>query len=281
MTISPWTILYAVLTLGVLGGAFGGVLAVASRIFAVERDPRIEEIQSTLPGANCGGCGFAGCASCAEAIASGAAPVNACPVCSGEQTTAIAAIMGVEVAPAERRVAFVRCAGGSRAGRKYDYIGLADCQAAVKIAGNGPLECAYGCLGFGSCVKACKFDALHINALGAAEVDRDKCTLCRQCMDACPRHLIIDIPSAADVVVPWASLDKGAAAKNNCAASCIACKLCEKNCPQDAIHVIDNVAVIDYTKCTSCGTCVAKCPRKVLLDIHEDGKVAPVAQAGD
>ncbi len=281
MTISPWTILYAVLTLGVLGGAFGGVLAVASRIFAVERDPRIEEIQSTLPGANCGGCGFAGCASCAEAIASGAAPVNACPVCSGEQTTAIAAIMGVEVTPAERRVAFVRCAGGSRAGRKYDYIGLADCQAAVKIAGNGPLECAYGCLGFGSCVKACKFDALHINALGAAEVDRDKCTLCRQCMDACPRHLIIDIPYAADVVVPCASLDKGAAAKNNCAASCIACKLCEKNCPQDAIHVIDNVAVIDYTKCTSCGTCVAKCPRKVLLDIHEDGKVAPVAQAGD
>ena len=85
---------------------------------------------------------------------------------------------------------------------------------------------------------------------------------------------------AADVVVRCASQDKGAVARNNCAASCIGCKLCEKNCPQDAIHVIDNVAVIDYTKCTSCGVCVEKCPRKVLLDIHEDGKVAPVAKAG-
>ena len=280
MTVSPLTILYAVLTLGVLGGGFGAILAFASKIFAVEKDQRIEEIHATLPGANCGGCGFAGCAACAEAIVSGAAPVNACPVCSGEQTSAIAAIMGVEVEPAERRVAFVRCAGGDRANKKYDYIGLPDCQAAARIAGNGPLECAYGCLGFGSCVAACPFDAIHINALGAAEVDRDRCTLCRQCMDACPRHLITDIPYAADIVVPCASLDKGAAAKENCAASCIGCKLCEKNCPSGAVHVIDNLAVIDYARCTSCGTCVEKCPRKVLVDIHEDGKVVPVAQAG-
>ena len=280
MTVNPMTILYAVLTLGVLGGGFGAILAVASKIFAVEKDPRIEEIQGILPGANCGGCGFAGCSACAESIVSGAAPVNACPVCSGEQTTAIAAIMGVEVALAERRVAFVRCNGGTRSNKKYDYIGLMDCQAAVKIAGNGPLDCAFGCLGFGSCVAACAFDAIHINAGGVAEVDRDKCTLCRRCMDACPRHLITDVPYAADVVVRCASQDKGAVARNNCAASCIGCKLCEKNCPQDAIHVIDNVAVIDYTKCTSCGVCVEKCPRKVLLDIHEDGKVAPVAKAG-
>ena len=58
MTVNPMTILYAVLTLGVLGGGFGAILAVASKIFAVEKDPRIEEIQGILPGANCGGCGF-------------------------------------------------------------------------------------------------------------------------------------------------------------------------------------------------------------------------------
>ena len=59
---------------------------------------------------------------------------------------------------------------------------------------------------------------------------------------------------------------------------CIGCKLCEKNCPSDAIHVVDNVAVIDYSKCTSCGTCVSKCPRKVILNIHDNGKVTPVVQ---
>lgn len=272
------TIVYAVLTLGVLGALFGAVLAVASKVFEVQKDPRIEEIQGILPGANCGGCGFAGCAACAEAIAGGKAPVNACPVCSGEQTTAIAAIMGVEVTAAERRVAFVKCNGGTRANKKYEYIGIPDCLAATKIAGNGPLECAYGCLGFGSCVAACKFDAIHINANGVAEVDREKCTLCRQCMEVCPRHVIIDIPYAADVVVRCASKEKGAVAKNSCAASCIGCKLCEKNCPSDAIHVVDNVPAIDYTKCTSCGTCASKCPRKVILNIHDNGKVTPVVQ---
>ena len=271
------SVVYAVLVLGVLGCLFGGGLAMASKVFAVEKDPRVEEIQNTLPGANCGGCGFAGCAACAAAIASGAAPVNACPVCSGEQTSAIAAIMGVEVTAAARQVAFVKCAGGNRAGRKYEYVGIDDCVGAIKIAGNGPLECAYGCLGFGNCVRACAFDAIHINDIGVAEVDREKCTHCGKCLAACPRNLIVSIPYAADIMVSCASKDKGAAARNNCSVSCIACRLCEKNCPHDAIHVVDNVAVIDYDKCTSCGTCVTKCPRKVLVNIHDDGKVVPVA----
>ena len=168
------SVVYAVLVLGVLGCLFGGGLAMASKVFAVEKDPRVEEIQSTLPGANCGGCGFAGCAACAAAIASGAAPVNACPVCSGEQTSAIAAIMGVEVTAAARQVAFVKCAGGNRAGRKYEYVGIDDCVGAMKIAGNGPLECAYGCLGFGNCVRACAFDAIHINDIGVAATANPK-----------------------------------------------------------------------------------------------------------
>ena len=149
----------------------------------------------------------------------------------------------------------------------------------MKIAGNGPLECAYGCLGFGSCVKACAFGALSINEYGVAEVDREKCTLCRKCMEACPRHLIVEVPYAADIMMRCSSKDKGAVSKKNCAVSCIGCKLCEKNCPSDAIHVVDNVAAIDYTKCTSCGTCVTKCPRKVLMNIHDDGKVVPVVKA--
>jgi ferredoxin len=210
----------------------------------------------------------------------GQAPVNACPSCSGDRTARIAAVMGVSVQATVRQVAFVRCSGGDRAGHKFDkYVGIDDCIGAMKIAGNGILDCASGCLGLGSCTKACKFDAIHINSHGVAEVDREKCTSCMQCAKACPKKLIVAIPYASDIVVPCANQEKGALAKAHCGVSCIGCKLCEKNCPSQAITVTNNVASIDYDKCTSCGTCVAKCPRKLIVDIHDNGKVAPVVSA--
>lgn len=275
-------IVYALLVLGVLGGVFGLVLAVASKVFEVKTDPRLAEIQDALPGANCGGCGYAGCAACAKAILEGKAPVNACPSNTGERTARIAAVMGVEVKSVERRVAFVRCSGGDRAGHKFEkYVGLADCVAAMKVSGNGPLDCAFGCLGLGSCVAACKFGAIHINDHGVAEVDPDKCTCCKQCIAACPRKVIVTRPYAVDIVIPCANKEKGVLAKTHCAISCIGCKLCEKNCPSGAITVNKNVAVIDYDKCTSCGICVTKCPRKLIVNIHDIGKVAPVTAGGE
>ena len=271
-------IFYAVLTLGILSAVFGLILAVASKVFEVKSDPRLDLLLDCLPGANCGGCGYAGCAGCASAILEKKAPVNACPSCSGLQTSRIAAIMGVEVKAVERRVAFVRCSGGEQAGHKFErYMGIQDCVAITKVSGNGTLDCAFGCLGGGSCVAACKFDAIHINDRGVAEVDRDKCTCCMQCAKACPRKIIVSMPYAVDVVLPCANHEKGAAAKAHCAISCIGCRLCEKNCPAGAITVTNNVARIDYDKCTSCGICVTKCPRKLITDIHATGKVEPVA----
>ena len=129
-------IFYALLTLGVLGGGFGLILAVASKVFEVKSDPKLALILDCLPGANCGGCGYPGCAGCAAAIAAKKAPVNACPSCSGLQTSRIAAVMGVEVQTVERRVAFVRCNGGERAGHKFErYVGIEDCVAAMKVSG--------------------------------------------------------------------------------------------------------------------------------------------------
>lgn len=98
-------------------------------------------------------------------------------------------IMGQEAPSGERKVAFVRCNGGTNAAKRYEYVGVKDCLSATKVAG-GPLECQFGCLGFGSCVSACQFGAMSIGPNGAAVVDPDKCTDCMACAKACPRHLI-------------------------------------------------------------------------------------------
>ena len=187
-------VVFAVAVLGILGAIFGLVLAVASKIFEVKKDPREEAILGLLAGANCGGCGYPGCGGCAAAILAGDAPVTACAPAGAENAAAIAKILGLEAPTGERQVAFVRCTGGVNAKKRFDYVGVKDCISATKVAG-GPLECAFGCLGFGSCVAACQFGAMSIGPGGTAVVDPDKCTNCGACMKACPRKLIVSVPA--------------------------------------------------------------------------------------
>ena len=145
------------------------------------------------------------------------------------------------------------------------YGGSLEFVLASLLLGGGPNACAYGCLGFGSCVKACPFGAMSIQD-GVAHVDHELCVGCMKCAEACPKNLIIKVPYAAQVTVPCNSQEKGAALRKYCDVGCIGCKICEKACEHDAIHVVDNLARIDYTKCTSCGQCVAKCPRHLIQD---------------
>ena len=260
------TVLFAIAILGIMGAVFGLVLAIASKVFAVETDERLAPMTEALPGANCGGCGFTGCAAYAQAVIDGKAKIGLCAAGGQPAADTMAKIMGQEAVEAERMVAMVRCRHKDIK-PKGEYHGLQSCLSATKVAGKGPNQCEYGCIGFGDCAAACKFGAMKVID-GCAIVDADRCTGCMACAAACPKGLILKVPFEADIIVACSSRDKGAETRKYCDIGCIGCHICEKNCPNDAIHIMDNVAVIDHTKCDSCGICAEKCPRHLIADMN-------------
>ena len=268
-------IVIAIVILGGLGLIFGLVLAAASKIFYVETDPRLDQLNECLPGANCGGCGFAGCGAYAEAVLKGEAPVGKCASGGNEAAKAMAAIMGVEAGEVTRKVALVRCSGARTydaegnltqgAKMKATYEGFHDCLAASRVGGSGPLSCKFGCLGYGSCTKVCKYGAISVKN-GVAVVDEDLCVGCMACAQVCPRKIITAVEPSQNVIIACTSLAKGAVTNRACTIGCIGCGKCMKNCPSGAITITNNLAQIDSSKCTNCGECAKVCPKGLIKD---------------
>lgn len=260
-------IILAALVVGGTGLVIAVLLGVASEKFKVPVDEKEIAVRECLPGNNCGGCGYAGCDGLAKAIAAGEAPVGACPVGGAAVGAQIAEIMGVEAGTAEKKVAFVKCAGTcEKAKTKYIYSGNEDCVSAASVPGGGPKACEFGCVGFGSCVKVCDFDAIHV-VDGIAVVNPENCVSCGKCVATCPKSLIELIPyisSKENVKVHCSSKGFGKPVKEVCSTGCIGCKMCTRVCETGAITVENNIAHIDYSKCTNCGACAEKCPSKII-----------------
>lgn len=176
--------------MGVFGVVIGIILAAASKVFYVYVDPLVEAVDEALPGANCGGCGLPGCSSNAEAIVAGKAAPNSCVAGGSDLTEIIAGIMGVSVEAKEPDIAKPGCTYGvDDADLKYLYNGIKDCRAASLLSG-GMKVCEVGCLGLGTCAKACPFDAITMGPDNLPVVDEEKCTGCGTCEKVCPKHII-------------------------------------------------------------------------------------------
>jgi Na+-translocating ferredoxin:NAD+ oxidoreductase RNF subunit RnfB len=267
MTIVLITGIFALILAFVLGVALGFF----KDFFAVEVDPMVAKVRSSLPGANCGACGFPGCDGYAAAVAARSTELNRCAPGGKAVAEALGALMGVSTT-AENVVAVLACQGTrDHAPLKGEYLGVQTCRAA-KISAGGTKLCAWGCLGFGDCVAVCQFDAIHMGEDGLPHVDYDTCTGCGKCIAECPQQILKAVPKdrLGSIVVCSNRNPIKPMVKKTCDVGCIKCEICVKNCPEKCITMVNGIPEVDYAKCTSCGICVQKCPTKVFKMIETD-----------
>ena len=243
------------------------LIVVLSKVCKVEEDARIGQVNELLAGANCGGCGYPGCSGFAKALVEGNAELSACGQTSCENVKKIADILGVDAGSGVETVVVVGCIGGDQCNNDYQYVGEKDCLSQNILMG-GCKSCKEGCLGDGTCAKACPYGAIKVEN-GVAHVDVELCRSCGVCINTCPKSLMKRVPKNAKVYIACSSHCRGKEVMGQCKVGCIASGICAKNCPSGAITMVNNLPVIDYTKCTNCGLCLEKCPRKCIKYIHE------------
>lgn len=266
-------IVYAVISLSAIGMTAAVVLYFVAQKFKVIEDPRIDDVEGILPGANCGGCGFAGCRAFAEGIvkAGNLEGLN-CPVGGNTTMSEIAKVLGLEVEEKDPLIAVLRCNGScENAPKKIIYDGPATCAFAHNLY-SGESGCPYGCLGLSDCVLSCKFDALYLDEkTGLPVVVEDKCVACGACVKACPRGIFELRPKGKKgrrIYVCCINQEKGAPAKKNCEVACIGCGKCVKACAFDAITLVNNLAYIDAEKCKLCRKCAPECPTNAIHELN-------------
>ena len=255
-------VLFAVAVVTVIGAVAGFGLSIASAAMAVPKNEKAEEIASALPGANCGSCGFSGCTAYAEAIANGEAEAGLCTPGGADTATMLSEILGIQV-DTSVKFGYVGCKGCSESS-KLNYMGVNTC-AAANMMYKGPTTCSFGCIGLGDCISACDYGAIAVEN-GVATVKTELCRGCGKCAVACPKNLIsIKTPSKKRIaIIKCSNTDKGKAVKDVCANGCISCTKCVKECRFDAIHMENNLPVVDSEKCLGCGKCAIACPCNVI-----------------
>ncbi|NLM92687.1 MAG: Fe-S cluster domain-containing protein [Bacteroidales bacterium] len=265
--------LFSVVSLGAIGAISAIILFLVAQKFKVIEDPRIDIVADKLPGANCGGCGYAGCRALAEAIVKAESLDGlSCPPGGNAVLADIAAVLGLEASEQEPMIAVLRC-NGSRENSppKVKYDGAMTCSFAHSLF-SGEGGCPYGCLGCGDCVEACQFDAMYMDPVtGLPVILDDKCVACGACVKACPRNIIeMRKKGKKDrrIFVSCVNKEKGGVARKNCEVACIGCGKCVKECKFEAITMVDNLAYIDFNKCTLCRKCVPVCPTNAIHELN-------------
>ncbi|MCL2210053.1 MAG: RnfABCDGE type electron transport complex subunit B [Treponema sp.] len=256
-------IIISVVSVTALGFICSSILSVVSKLMYVKIDERIALLTEIMPGANCGACGYPGCSGYASALVTDNAKTNLCTPGGAAVLAKISSILGVEAGSIESKIAVVSCKGDCKTQKKKsEYRGLQSCAAAKQLY-SGENSCAFGCLGYGDCRTVCPSGAICMEN-NLARIIPALCTGCGICVKTCPNKLITIESADRSVFILCKNIEKGAVTRKKCSSGCIACTKCVRECPEQAISMKDNLAVIDYDKCSDCRRCVEVCMTKCI-----------------
>ena len=266
------SIIIPVISLSLVALILAIIILIVSKTFHVDEDPLVGTVTELLPGVNCGACGYPGCGNLAEVLVKSRDPSKVCPVGGKALAEQIGQTLGIKMAEAKSVTCTVICQGCYKNAKPTaEYKGIQDCWAATQIY-NGPKLCPFACVGLGSCISSCKYNALKL-VDGLIVVNHDRCTGCGACVQTCPKKvLIMHEKKEKRYVVACRSIDKGAVTRKYCSVGCIGCMKCQKACEAEAIAVENFCSIIDQSKCTSCGACISECPVNSIV-LFNDLKV--------
>lgn len=160
LTGGKMTILLAIITFTFLGSFLGFILGISSKIFKSYDNPLLDEVESMLPGLQCGQCGFVGCKPAAEALVANKVNVDICPPGGSALSSLLAKKLSLPVLvqeSIESRVAFID---------------------------------VDNCIGCSKCFRICPTDAIVGASRQQHTVIKDACIACKKCVDICPTECI-------------------------------------------------------------------------------------------
>ena len=151
---------------------------------------------------------------------------------------------------------------------------MTSCRAAALISGGGK-GCSWGCLGLADCQVVCNFDAIHMDEHGLPVVDEAKCTACGDCVNVCPKQLFSIHVVSHRLWVACKNQLAGDLAEADCEVACTACGRCAADAPAGLVQIVNNLAVVDYSKNHLANTTpIQRCPTGAIVWI--DDKKGPI-----
>ena len=245
---------------------------------------KTEELNTILPGANCGACGKPGCFAYAQALTQDSDLVTKTPCTlvlqDPQSLERLEKALGITLDASElSKKALTHCSGNSEI--ICNYSGVKTCKAAAQLL-CGYKKCPYACLGLDDCVEVCPQDAISIDGeKNVAIVDLEKCSGCGLCVTECPQNLIELVPAGTKIafLCNYKPL-RDIPGREKCDFGCTHCRKCFKACEAEAIEWNKETALpeIIQEKCTLCYKCIEACEQNTLTDftkVKEEGKLVP------